>query len=59
MVELVRLYSNPQAMLRPFFTSLLKARSATRPEKRPVARRNKVRLDFQQATAIAAAYATA
>jgi hypothetical protein len=56
LVELVRLYSNPRARLETLPQLLVKAASSTRPRKRPHSRQSQVRLDPQQANALAATY---
>ena len=56
MVELVRLYSNPQAGLETLPKLLVKATSSHRPRERPASGQAQVRLDHYQANALAAAY---
>jgi hypothetical protein len=54
-VELVRLYSNPEAGLR-VLKLLVRATSSPRTRERPTSRQAQVRLDHYQANALAAAY---
>jgi lambda repressor-like predicted transcriptional regulator len=56
MVELVRLYSNPEAGLKRLLKLLVKATSSPRTRERPTSRQAQVRLDHYQANALAAAY---
>jgi DNA-binding MarR family transcriptional regulator len=55
-VELVHLYSNPEVGLETLRKLLVRAASARRPHERPVSRQTQVRLNPDQATALAAAY---
>ena len=56
LVELVRLYSNPKAVLETLPKLLVKATSSPRPHERPASWQAQVRLDHYQANALAAAY---
>jgi lambda repressor-like predicted transcriptional regulator len=56
MVELVRLYSNPEAGLETLPKLLVKATSSPRPHERPASRQTQVRLDSRQTDALATAY---
>ena len=55
-MELVRLYSNPEAGLKRLLKLLVKATSSPRTRERPTSRQAQVRLDHYQANALAAAY---
>src|SRR5215217_81588 len=55
-VELVRLYSNPEAGLKRLLKLLVRATSSRRTREQPTSRQAHVRLDHYQANALAAAY---
>jgi predicted DNA-binding protein (UPF0251 family) len=55
-VEVVRLYSNPEARLQTLQDSLANAISKLRPCEQPVTRQTQIRLAPPEVTALAAAY---
>ena len=55
-MEVVRLYSNPDAGLKRLLKLLIKATSSPRTRERPTSRQAQVRLDHYRADALAASY---
>jgi transposase len=55
-VEVVRLYSNPEAKFETLQSSLARATSTRRPDERPVPRQTQIRLSPHDVAALAAAY---